>query len=274
MGSPLLPGPGEDTALSGSSASLCICTVAWATKGMPHGTMDRLVAAAERNQSHLLIGVTHLNGTQGAWNSLLHLAPGSTRLSFHGKHGLMPFGEFTPAGFEWFSRRTSIAQKSLSPAPAQQPPFVVKSVPLAPLICYEDWSGALARARARDAAILINPSNMAWFEGSAGIAQGLAIARMRALESGRPLLRVTNAAGSAHIDHRGRIAARAHSGEATLLTGRIQPMTGLTPYVRAGDLPALLLCAAVVLGAVRFAVRDGKARACGGQPSHPPTRAY
>lgn len=214
---------------------------------LPAGTVDRLLRGARRQGSHLFVGVAQMGRHQQAHNSLLHIPGDGTPLRLFAKELLMPFGEYSPPGFAWFTRQLQFPLKDLSPGRPDQAPFVADGRPLATLICHEDGSPRLARRRAPDASLFLNPSNMAWFARSAAIPQGLTMARARALETGRPVLRTTNAGGAAHIDHRGRVLARtAHDGEA-VLTGEAQPMQGLTPYARFGDGPVLLACAALVL---------------------------
>ncbi|MGB7551993.1 MAG: nitrilase-related carbon-nitrogen hydrolase, partial [Chromatiaceae bacterium] len=86
-----------------------------------------------------------------------------------------------------------------------------------------------------DAAYLINVSNDAWFGDSLAPHQHLGIARMRALENGRPLLRATNTGISAIIDHRGQVQGRVPAFERGLFSAEIQPRAGLTPFARLGN---------------------------------------
>jgi apolipoprotein N-acyltransferase len=80
------------------------------------------------------------------------------------------------------------------------------------------------------------------------------MARMRALETGRPFLRAANTGVSAIIDSRGRVTARAPQFERTVLEGTVQPTAGVTPFVRFGHLPVLMLIG-VLLGAAWLATR-------------------
>ena len=75
--------------------------------------------------------------------------------------------------------------------------------------------------------------------------QHLQIARMRALETGRYLVRSTNTGITAIIDERGRLAAKAPQFKPFVLSGTAQPFSGSTPYVRTGDFPVLLLALAI-----------------------------
>lgn len=209
---------------------------------LPAGVIDELSRFSRLHQSHLFVGIARMGSRQEGHNGLLHIRPDSSRLQFLDKALLMPFGEYSPAGFQWFSRRVHFALKDLVPGAPGQQAFVVHSHRIAALICHEDSANWLARRRARDAGVLLNPSNLAWFERSAAIPQGLAMARVRALETGRPILRVANGGVTAHIDHHGEIVAQLPPRDMGNLKGLVQPVQGSTPYSRSGDTPALAAC--------------------------------
>ena len=99
---------------------------------------------------------------------------------------------------------------------------------------------------ARNTALMVTISNDSWFGNSIGPLQHLQIARMRALENGRYLLRGTNNGVTAIIDHRGEVVARAPQFEETLLTGEVEVMLGTTPFGSFGSVPILTACAALL----------------------------
>lgn len=113
------------------------------------------------------------------------------------------------------------------------------------LICHEDLSQADARRWAGEVGLLINPGNLAWFEGTWALPQRLQVAQIRALEIGRPLLRTTNTGVTAHIDGKGRVVAQLPLDVGGVLSGVVQPTTGPTPFARFGNL--LVFGMAVVL---------------------------
>ncbi len=90
---------------------------------------------------------------------------------------------------------------------------------------------------------MINISNDTWFGDSIAPHQHLQIARMRALEAGRYLLRATNTGISAVIDERGKLVAQAPQFVVQVLRSSAQPRQGSTPYVYTGEWPLLLLLA-------------------------------
>jgi apolipoprotein N-acyltransferase len=106
------------------------------------------------------------------------------------------------------------------------------------------------------AAFLVNASNDAWFGDSLALPQHLEIARMRALETGRYLLRATNTGISALIDPRGAVVVRSPIFEQYVLNGEIVPMQGMTPYARIGNWGVITLVTLVFLAGV-YALRRG-----------------
>jgi apolipoprotein N-acyltransferase len=107
-------------------------------------------------------------------------------------------------------------------------------------ICYEDAFGSQQLKVFRQATMLINVTNDAWFGDSTARHQHLQIARMRALEAGRYLVRVANDGITAAIDSRGKIVAQLPQFKEAVLRTDVQPMTGLTPYARVGNYPVVM----------------------------------
>ena len=116
-------------------------------------------------------------------------------------------------------------------------------------ICYEDAFGDEIARQLPEATLLANVSNVAWFGDSLAPDQHLQISQMRAIETGRYMLRATNSGVTAIINERGRVAARLPKFSEGLLEGSAQPYTGMTPFVRWGDFAAITLCIFMLLGA-------------------------
>jgi apolipoprotein N-acyltransferase len=95
--------------------------------------------------------------------------------------------------------------------------------------------------------LLVNVSNDAWFGNSLAPHQHLEMARLRALETGRFLVRATNTGISAIIGPDGNLRQRSAQFQAQILRGAVTPRTGSTPFVRWGQWPALLLGVALLL---------------------------
>jgi apolipoprotein N-acyltransferase len=133
-----------------------------------------------------------------------------------------------------------------------QPPLAVAGTTLSASICYEDAYGSAQLPTVRRSQLLVNVTNDAWFGRSSARHLHFQIARMRALESGRWMLRVANDGITALIDPRGRIVAEAPEFEPAVLRGEVQPRSGDTPYLRFGNVPVVALA---LLGALGMGLR-------------------
>jgi apolipoprotein N-acyltransferase len=130
---------------------------------------------------------------------------------------------------------------------AEQPPLAIDGQHIGVSICYEDAFGAELIGVLDRATLLANVSNDAWFGGSVAPHQHLQIARMRALEAGRYLMRTTNTGITAIIDAEGSVEKAIPQFDPAVLTGSVQPRTGLTPYARLGNWP-IVGCCVLALG--------------------------
>lgn len=215
---------------------------------LPPDALQRLVQHGLASDGHLFIGLPTQQPGGLRHNSVLQIAGGSGRQALYHKARLMPFGEFSPAGLSLLANLIDVPLKDLTPGSKDQAPLALGGGQHAGvLICQEGMVGEDARHWARDATLLLNPSNLAWFDGTPALAQHLQMARMRALEVGRPVLRAANSGVTAAIDHRGQVRQRLPLQTAGVLTGALQPMTGLTPYARWGDAAAMLLAVACLV---------------------------
>lgn len=184
-------------------------------------------------------------------NSIVALGNGS---GVYHKQRLVPFGEYVPLE-SWLRGLISffnLPMSSFSPGPADQLPLLVHDFRLSPFICYEIVYPELVRQYARQADLMLTISNDSWFGSSIGPLQHLQMARMRALENGRYLIRATNNGVSAIIDERGKVLTRSPQFERMTLIGNAQVMLGETPFSRIGSMPIILLCC-VMLGIVFIA---------------------
>ena len=165
------------------------------------------------------------------------------------KHHLVPFGEFVPTGFHWFTRLMNIPLGDFNRGPTTAPSFVVNGERVAPNICYEDLFGEELAERfvpeASAPTILANISNIGWFGETIAVPQHLQISRMRTLELQRPMVRATNTGMTAVIDHRGVVMAALPPFERGTLETSVQGRTGTTPFAwwagRFGLWPLLLI---------------------------------
>lgn len=205
----------------------------------------------------VLLGVVDGDPDGPYYNAMLSLGV-SGRDHYHKRH-LVPFGEYLP--FDEWTRPVldwlKIPMSDFSPGGNGRPLVTLAGQPVGVDICYEDaYPQEILRALP-EATLLINASNDAWFGDSLAPHQHLEIARMRALETGRFLLRATNTGISAIIDERGRLRGTAPQFTEAILTEEVVPMHGSTPFVTWGNLGMLVLCGLMLgLGVWRQRVGD------------------
>jgi apolipoprotein N-acyltransferase len=220
-----------------------------------------LASPGQTQPVHVLMGLPLGSYTQGYTNSAWGLSPdkagqalqvagglsdpqrelGSSKevnspFYRYDKHHLVPFGEFIPPLFRWFTEMMNIPLGDFNRGGLGQAPWAVAGQRLAPNICYEDLFGEELAASFRDPAsaptVLVNLSNIAWFGNSIAIDQHLHISRLRALELGRPMLRATNTGATAVIDHWGEITALLPRLTQGRLEATVQGRSGTTLFAR------------------------------------------
>lgn len=203
-----------------------------------------------------LVGVPLGDFERGYTNSVVGL--GAAPAYRYDKTHLVPFGEFIPTGFRWFTRMMNIPLGDFARGVANPPSFAVGAQLVAPNICYEDLFGEELARRFVDPVlaptVFANVSNLGWFGDSAALPQHLNISRLRTLEFQRPMLRATNTGATAAIDHRGAVLAQLPYDTRGVLQARVQGRSGTTPYAwwaaRAGLWPLLLAALAVLAACV------------------------
>jgi len=211
---------------------------------IPQSYIAELKALAKRKNGDLLVGVpTRVEDRY--WNSAVSF--GTSPSQTYSKSHLVPFGEYVPPGFRWFMVLVNIPMVGFSGGPDNQPPLEIAGQRVAVNICYEDLFGhELLHALPR-ATLMVNMSNTAWFGRSLAQAQHLQIARLRALETGRPMLRATNTGMTAIIQPDGYVHAVLPPFEAGVLTETVQGYQGMTPFILFGDLPLAFLVLGVMI---------------------------
>lgn len=194
--------------------------------------------AAERG-STVLLGILRLDPatpTSETFQNILVALTGDEPQIYVKRH-LVPFGEYFPVPdfVRSWMRLMSLPYTDGVPGAANQPPLEVAGERLAITICYEDVFGAEQLHYLPAATLLVNVSNDGWFGDSIAPHQHLQIARVRAAEAGRYLLRATNTGVTAVIDAQGRIAGSVPQFRAAVLKETVRGYTGATPYARVGN---------------------------------------
>jgi apolipoprotein N-acyltransferase len=197
--------------------------------------LAQLGEEARKHHTDLLIGIPVMDSKNGNYyNSVVSV--GSKEAVYKKTH-LVPFGEFIP--FQSILGNVlevlNVPLPDFSKPDSKQPLLSVAGHKVGMSICYEDVFGEEVIDEMPEASMLVNVSNDAWFGKSVAPHQHMQIARMRALETGRPLLRDTNTGVTAIIEPDGSLQATLPQFEAAALTGVVQPMVGMTPYARVGN---------------------------------------
>ncbi|QHI99562.1 apolipoprotein N-acyltransferase [Xylophilus rhododendri] len=204
---------------------------------LPPGYADELGKRFASGQQAALFGIPLGNSSQGYSNATLGLKPGQASTYVYDKHHLVPFGEFVPLMFHWFTEMMDIPLGDFRRGDVGQPSFVWQGERLAPNICYEDLFGDELARRFTDPAqaptIFVNVSNIGWFGNTIAIDQHLNISRMRALEFRRPMVRATNTGATVVIDDGGRVTASLEPFTRAVLHTQVQGRSDApTPYAR------------------------------------------
>lgn len=213
------------------------------------GLFDALRARGAKSDTEFLIGTVAVDPVSlDPVNTAIILGATAAEETRYVKRHLVPYGEYFPVpGFvrriiQWMN----LPYQDFQAGGDDQPPLEAAGVSIAMSICYEDVFGAELRAMLPEATVLANVSNDAWFGGSVAPHQHLQMARVRAIETGRMMLRGTNNGISAIIDQNGRVVARSGQFEPEVLRGRVTGYTGATPFVRFGNVPTVVGCLALI----------------------------
>ncbi len=230
------------------------------------GYLEDLQRFAQQSGSHLLLGAPIGDAPLHYTNSVIGIAPNAQTPHYrYDKHHLVPFGEFIPFGFRWFVDQMHIPLGDFTRGALLQPGFAVGDQRILPNICYEDLFGeeiaaqlAAGHASGTAATLLLNMSNIAWFGDTIALPQHLQISQLRALETGRPMLRATNTGTTAVIDRHGRISAQLAPYTRATLAATVQGSSGATPYILFGNQLVLALVL-LALGAAWLLSRKPRA---------------
>jgi apolipoprotein N-acyltransferase len=239
--------------------------VIWPETAMPafrhqleEDVIGPLSRVAREQQTQLLVGVPVWEQEQRrSYNAML--AMGINEGVYYKRH-LVPFGEFMPMRWllEPLVEVLQIPMSDFASGNDEKPLLTLAGHAAGVSICYEDAFGEEVIQALPEAAFLVNASNDAWFGDSLAPPQHLQIARMRALETGRFLLRSTNTGISAIIGPDGALLDYSPAFQEHVLKGEIQPLTGMTPYARVGNWAVVLLALSLLAGGWLLSIGSGK----------------
>ena len=214
-----------------------------------------LLSLGRQNGGDVLLGVP-TGRLDGAYhNSVISL--GTSPSQRYNKVHLVPFGETIPlkAFWGWVLEVLHIPLSDFARGTLDQRPLAIGGQRVAVNICYEDAFGEEIIRQLPAASVLVNVSNLAWFGDSFAPWQHAQMSQMRALETGRMMLRATNTGLTAIIDAQGRVLAQLPLFQPGSLSGEIQGYAGSTPYVRWGNAPVLALWGVLGIGLIAAGLR-------------------
>ena len=211
------------------------------------------MANLARSQNHdYLVGIPFKDlDSNKFYNGIIVV--GSNNDTYYKQH-LVPFGEYLPFD-KWLRpilNLMKIPMSDFSAGSNRKPVVRAANEIIGVSICYEDVFGEEIISALPDATLLVNISNDAWFGDSIAPHQHLQMARMRALEAGRYMLRATNTGVSAIINEKGNITARSPQFIPHVTSGKVKTFEGLTPYARFGNW--LVIAAAFFLLLITFII--------------------
>jgi len=215
---------------------------------LPDFYRARLMSLGRMNGGDVLAGLP-TGSLQGAYyNSVISL--GSAPSQHYHKVHLVPFGEYIPlkAVWGWVIEVLHVPLSDFARGAVDQRPLAIGGQRVAVDICYEDVFGEEIIRQLPAASVLVNVSNLAWFGDSFAPWQHAQMSQMRALETGRMMLRATNTGLTAIIDRQGHLLAHLPPFTAGSLTGTIQGYAGSTPYARWGNAPVLAVWGVLGVG--------------------------
>jgi apolipoprotein N-acyltransferase len=234
---------------------------------LPEGYWEVIQKRYATGSQAALIGIPLGDFEKGYTNSVLGLKPNQSKPYQYDKHHLVPFGEFIPPLFKWFTQMMNIPLGDFNRGAVGQSSFEWAGQRWALNICYEDLFGDELARRFIDEktapTVMVNVSNIGWFGNTVAIDQHLQISRMRALELGRPMVRATNTGATVIINHRGEVTHSLPRHTRGVLTGSVEGRQGITPFAwwagRFGLWPLWIVAITIILIALRAISMPGKA---------------
>ncbi|MFS6937298.1 apolipoprotein N-acyltransferase [Neisseria animaloris] len=231
--------------VAGSHADIVILpetAIPMMRQDLPEGVIEQFAEQAARNGSALAVGIgQYTSDGQDYENAVINLADyrraTPDKVSYYAKNHLVPFGEYKP--LPWLTEplysMMNIPLADFKRGGNAQTPFVMKNQKVAFNICYEDGFGDELIASAKQATLLANASNMAWYGKSNAMFQHLQQSQARSLELGRYMVRATNTGATAIVNPKGKIVAQTIPDTETVLEGKIEGYVGETPYMKLGS---------------------------------------
>ena len=238
--------------------------VVWPESPAPFAEADprfpkALLSVAHATQAPLVVGSIGMeySADDQQWrdyNSALVVSSEGTRVGRYDKIHLVPFGEYVPFKDLLFFARKLTGRVSAFTRGDERKVFRLNGHQYGVFICYEAVFADEVRQFARlGAEVLVNISDDGWYGDTSAPWQHLNMARMRAIENRRWLLRDTNNGVTAAIDPYGRVRQSIPRHQVDALPAKFGYRDDVTFYTEHGDVFAML-CAILAIGIVGWAL--------------------
>lgn len=212
--------------------------------------LEQVKRKAVLTETTFITGILYYSPSEAKYyNSIIATGLGA---GVYHKQRLAPFGDYVPLS-DWFGpvlALFNLPHSILELGPPNQKGLQAGNAFVSPAICYEIAYPDLVAHGANHGHALITVSNDAWFGRSIGPLQHMQIARMRALENDRYLIRATNNGVSGIVNDEGKIIARSEQFVQASLSSEIILKQGATPFMRYGSTPTVLLCVLLLAAAI------------------------
>lgn len=221
--------------------------------------IDNLDKKAKETGSHLILGIPMQGAQKNTYYNAVITLGNSNQVYL--KRRLVPFGEYTPFSYFFADlfQFMNIPTSDLVPGKYNQKPMVVGKAKILTAICYEIGYPELVNTYDKSISLILTVTNDAWFGESNAEAQHLQMAQMRAIELARPVVFVSNDGITSIINPQGKIESALPQRQVGVLNGSVQPVYGLTPWMRNGLDPLLFILICLLVAAIRANIKQKKA---------------
>ncbi len=203
----------------------------------------------EQHPADFMFGVLYREQIEDGNQYHNTVAAVTDRIHLYHKRHLVPFGEFFPA--QWLFgpllNMLDMPMSSFTAGRENQDPLYAVNNWFAVSICYEDAFPNLGRFPVKRSGLMLNVSEDIWFGNSLAPHQRLQMARFRARESERTMIRSSNTGLSSIINWKGGVDSYTSQFEQAVLKGVAQPRSGVTPYIAYGDTPVLMIISVLLV---------------------------
>ncbi len=222
---------------------------------LPAGYLDSLASIASNKHAELLVGMPKLIDDEGNYYNTVTLLTNPDH-PFYAKYHLVPYGEYIPARkeLEWLYKDVTLPMVGFSHGPENQDAMIIRNQKIAFNICYENAFARELIHAAKDATLMINLSDMAWYGNSYAKDQHLQMSRVRAIENQRYFIQVTNTGLSAVINEDGVIQSILPTFRRLIATDIVQGRVGVTPFERLANYPIITLCILIIIFRIIFRI--------------------